>query len=208
MALAVFAGLIVLGIVLPSPAVRFRGGVLLDTVVRRYVRIRTAPGRRRAARLSDGFLWTVSSWAVVVDALIVAGIVHHSSDVASRLVTMDAFSLGLTGSIVTLTKKIIGRERPHVTPEDERRPEDTLSFFGGHAAMSFTGAGLVWMQHRQLPLYGGGAWDLGIGVVALGLAAVTAGLRVAADKHYLSDVLVGSALGLVSGLLVPAIVFG
>jgi membrane-associated phospholipid phosphatase len=207
-ALAVFAVLITVGFLLPSPAVRFRGGVLFDSLVRRYVRIRTASGRRRAAHVSDRLLWTLSSWAVVVDGLIVAPLVHHDPGVAYRLVTMDAFSLGLSGSVLMLTKKVIGRERPHVTPEDARHPEHTLSFFGGHAAMSFTGAGLVWMQHRHLPLYGGGAWDLVVPALALVLAAVTAMLRVAADKHYLSDVLVGSTLGLFSGLVLPSIVFG
>ena len=205
--LVLFGALIILGFRLPSPAVRFRGGVLFDALVRRYVRIRSAAGRRRAARVSDRFLWTLSSWSVVVDALLVATLVHHRLDFAWRLATMDAFSLGLTGSIVMLTKKLIGRERPHVTPEEARHPEDSLSFFGGHAAMAFTGAGLVWFQHHHLALYGGGAWDVAIGVVALCAAAVTASLRVVADKHYLSDVLVGSSIGLVSGLIVPALVF-
>jgi membrane-associated phospholipid phosphatase len=205
-AMAVFAALITLGFVLPSPAMRVRGGVLFDALVRRFLRIRTASGRKRAARVSDVLLWTLSSWAVL-DALVVAGLVHRHGDVAAHLVTMDALSLGVTGSIVMLTKKIIGRERPHVTPETERHPEDNLSFFGGHAAMTFTGAGLVFLQHRHLPLYGGGTRELVVGTIALSLAAVTALLRVAADKHYLSDVLVGSAIGVVSGLIVPLIVF-
>ena len=206
-AIVVFAALITLGFRLRSPDVRFRGGILFDALVRRYARIPSATGRERAARISDRLLWTLSSWAVLVDALIVAPFVHHSGDVAWRLITMDAVSLGFTGAVVMLTKKIIGRERPHVTPDGARHPEDTLSFFGGHAAMAFTGAGLVWFQHRHLALYGG-AWDLGVGSLALLAAAVTAALRVAADKHYLSDVLVGSSLGLFSGLLVPMIAFG
>ena len=60
----------------------------------------------------------------------------------------------------------------------------------------------------QLPLYAGGAWDVAASSIALGLAAVTAGLRVAADQHYLSDVVVCSALGLFSGMIVPAMLFG
>ena len=35
------------------------------------------------------------------------------------------------------------------------------------------------------------------------LAASTAYLRIAADKHYFSDVLVGSAFGMASGIAVP-----
>ena len=43
---------------------------------------------------------------------------------------------------------------------------------------------------------------------ALALAALTAFLRVAADKHYLSDVLVGSTPGILSCVVVPWLIFG
>ena len=40
-------------------------------------------------------------------------------------------------------------------------------------------------------------------VSGLSLAAVTAYFRIAGDKHYLSDVVTGSAVGVVSGLTIP-----
>jgi hypothetical protein len=35
------------------------------------------------------------------------------------------------------------------------------------------------------------------------LATATAYLRIAADKHYLSDVVAGAALGAIGGMLIP-----
>jgi membrane-associated phospholipid phosphatase len=73
----------------------------------------------------------------------------------------------------------VGRTRPNGDPR---------GFPSGHAAASFATAAVV-QEH-----YG---WKLG--VPAMAIAAYTATSRVAADEHWLSDVVFGAALGLVSG---------
>jgi membrane-associated phospholipid phosphatase len=95
-------------------------------------------------------------------------------------------------------KFAVGRERPFVhfaPPGRAHETDDDLSFYSGHTSTVFafaTAAGTVASRRHQplAPL----VWGLG-----LGFAATTGYLRIAADKHYATDVLcglgVGSALG-------------
>ena len=69
--------------------------------------------------------------------------------------------------------------------------------------MSFTAASLVCMHHIHLELYGDPALDYGICGLALASAGTVGALRIVADKHWTSDVLVGTGIGLLSGLGVP-----
>jgi membrane-associated phospholipid phosphatase len=119
------------------------------------------------------------------------------------LVTQTAASALLLNQAV---KFIAGRERPfvHALTPDERsnveNPQDAnLSFFSGHATFAFSAvvaAGTL----AELRAYSRRAL---IWAVGLPLAAATGYLRIAADKHYLSDVLVGAAVGAAFGAGVP-----
>jgi membrane-associated phospholipid phosphatase len=108
-------------------------------------------------------------------------------------------------------KFAVGRERPfvHVLPEDQKglteHPTDNnLSFYSGHTAMAFslvTAAGTVselrGYKHRWL------IWAVGLP------AAASVGLmRMGADKHYLTDVLVGAAAGSLFGVGLPLLLHG
>ena len=61
------------------------------------------------------------------------------------------------------------------------------SFPSGHTSLTFTGAELVRMDYG--PLWGAGAW--GIGVAA-------ASLRIYHNRHWFSDILLGAAIGILS----------
>lgn len=101
-----------------------------------------------------------------------------------------------------IAKHAFSRRRPYanfgsdvITSTDD----DNLSFWSGHSSLGFaltTSAGLVahWRGYRTEPYI----WGVGI---ALSLS--TEYLRIAADRHYLSDVLVGGVVGVSAGLLVP-----
>jgi membrane-associated phospholipid phosphatase len=105
-----------------------------------------------------------------------------------------------------LTKLIAGRERPFVhalAPEQKSltpHPSDNnLSFFSGHSSEAFalaTASGTVGTMrgYRWAPL----AWFVGEA-----MAATTAYLRIAADKHWLTDVVAGAVVGAGIGLAVP-----
>ena len=110
-----------------------------------------------------------------------------------------------------VVKFSVGRERPfvHVLPEDQKgltdKPTDNnLSFYSGHTSLAFslvTAAGTVselrGYRHSWL------IWAVGLP------AAASVGLmRMGADKHYLTDVLVGAVAGSAFGVGVPLLMHG
>ncbi len=105
-----------------------------------------------------------------------------------------------------ITKYVARRERPFVyelspsqkskTPEPD---DNNLSFFSGHTTATFAlaaAAGTVATMrgYRWAPL----TWIAG-GVLAFG----TGYLRMAADKHWFTDVATGMVFGTASGILIP-----
>ena len=79
--------------------------------------------------------------------------------------------------------------------------EDYLSFPSGHASLGFAitaGSAMVchWRHYWTEPY----VWGTGIA-----LSVSTEYLRMAADKHWLSDVLVGGFVGIGAGLLIPSL---
>lgn len=101
-----------------------------------------------------------------------------------------------------LFKWTVGRQRPgvHFGSVDISKNEQNVSFFSGHTTLAFTSAaagGMVaWMRGRKTAA--ASIWSIG-GVLGLS----TAYFRIAADRHYASDVLVGMAVGTLFGLLEP-----
>lgn len=110
-------------------------------------------------------------------------------------------------------KMIAGRARPYARAQaglapdalaSPSKPDDNLSFFSGHAAFSFalaTSAGTIasLRGYRGAPV---------IWATAVPMAGVASFLRIAADKHYVSDVVVGAIVGAASGVLVPIVFHG
>ncbi len=103
-------------------------------------------------------------------------------------------------------KFAVGRGRPYtVGASDELLAEghdladNNLSFFSGHATFAFalvsSAATVATLRGYRL------AWLMW--VVGLPLAATTSILRLAADKHWTTDILLGSAFGLAVGILMP-----
>jgi membrane-associated phospholipid phosphatase len=131
-------------------------------------------------------------------------------DGALRNVPEDALLVAEAGALAAdvtqLTKMLFGRERPFVhalAPEDKARtaqPSDNdLSFFSGHTSEAFAlaaASGTIGTMrgYRWAPL----AWGVGGA-----LAATTAYLRIAADKHWLTDVVVGAIVGAGVGFAIP-----
>jgi membrane-associated phospholipid phosphatase len=103
-------------------------------------------------------------------------------------------------------KFIVGRERPFVRalPAGEKGntadPDDNnLSFFSGHTSLTFSmavasGTVASLRGYRGAPV----VW-----ITGLALAGTTGYLRIAADKHYFTDVLTGAVVGSFVGFAVP-----
>jgi membrane-associated phospholipid phosphatase len=131
-------------------------------------------------------------------------------DHASRGTGVDAF-LVLEATVLALdvnelAKLLLARERPyvHVLHPDERErrrhtDDDDVSFFSGHTTEAFalvaaTGTVATMRGYR---------WAAVPWVVGGGLAAATAYLRIAGDRHWFTDVLVGMLVGIGMGIAVP-----
>ncbi len=139
-------------------------------------------GLALAARLDD------RSGTFVDDALIVAE------------------SAVLSGTVNYLIKAAVGRERPFVhalADEDKpltRRPQDNnLSFYSGHSAYSMSLA----VSAGTVASMRGYRWAPAIWGTGVGLSLTTGYLRIAADKHWTTDVVVGWVAGAAIGYLVP-----
>lgn len=108
----------------------------------------------------------------------------------------------ISQSLAQLAKFSVGRQRPYARfgdPPPAATSDDNLSFFSAHSSFVFS---LVTSSATAARLRGSRAEPV-LWAVGLPLAAATGALRIAGDKHYLSDVLVGAAVGAGTGLVVP-----
>lgn len=160
---------------------------------------------RRAAHISDGLL----ALSLVAPALYLTGTTIDDAD-GDRLLLYSQ-TMAINVALASVTKQLVQRPRPYNYSKDPKvlayaKSEGSdafMSFYSGHAAMSFaaatTGAYLLGTSDAS-PAAKTFAWGAGFGV-----AAMTANLRVRAGKHFYSDVLVGSLVGIAVGYAVPAL---
>lgn len=118
---------------------------------------------------------------------------------------IDALIIAEATSVSAMLTQIVkftaGRQRPdaHYAATGVTRPEDTTSFYSGHTSIAFalavsSGTVASMRGYRLAPLI----WGAG-----LAAAATTGYLRVAADKHYLTDVIAGAVIGSAIGFGLP-----
>jgi hypothetical protein len=198
-------------VVLKQQEDAWSGGILFDEGIRDAVTIESRSTRDAWVLRGDITFYFMTA-APFLDAAITAGLVHGKGDVARELALMDLQAMSMSGFVSVWTQKLGGRVRPLVRecgadPEYDKDCDDDIqrnqSFLSGHTAMSFTGAGLICIQHANIPLYGGGFPDgLACGL-GLGAASFVGVSRLIADRHYTSDVLAGVLIGGVSGFLLP-----
>ena len=202
-------GTVLAGIFAPKNVVHWREGNGFDDGLRGGLRL--DPAQQGGGAIASDVLMGASMIYPYVDAGI-AWLGHGSPDVAWQMAMINTESLALSMAITTGIKVAAGRQRPNAREcEETGRADDpectggdyASSFFSGHAAMAFTGAGLTCAHHTNLKLYGGGAADWMSCVTALGAATATGVLRINADRHYATDVIVGGLVGSVSGYLLP-----
>ena len=144
--------------------------------------------------------------ALALSGLLVAAYRDGRSEQLPVDLLVVAESVAVAMDLDQAVKFTIGRERPFVhalAPSQKlltHAPDDNnVSFYSGHSSWTFalaTAAGTVALMHgyRLAP------WILGVG---LAIAASTAYLRIAADQHYLTDVLTGAAMGSAFGVGLP-----
>jgi membrane-associated phospholipid phosphatase len=110
-----------------------------------------------------------------------------------------------------LTKFLVARRRPfayerdrsegdpHGDPPPHADPDDDLSFFSGHTTATFAMAAAV----GTVATMRGYRWAPVTWIAGGALAATTGYLRIAADKHWLTDVVTAVVVGTAVGIFVP-----
>jgi membrane-associated phospholipid phosphatase len=115
----------------------------------------------------------------------------------SAVVEALAGSAVLTGTF----KRVAARERPWAHFQDPGSGDPNDSFVSGHTSQSFAVATAIGTLCRARHCrHQTTTW-----VVGLVTAGATGYLRIAADKHYMTDVLAGAGVGVLSGLAFPAL---
>jgi membrane-associated phospholipid phosphatase len=121
------------------------------------------------------------------------------------LIFAEAVSLDL--AVNQLVKYSAGRQRPyaHDLPAGaSTSTDDNLSFFSGHTSLAFT-AVAVTGTIAELRGYENAKW---IWIIGAPVAATVGYLRMAADKHWLTDVVTGALVGAGIGAGVPLLLHG
>lgn len=119
----------------------------------------------------------------VMLALKVAGVESRSS--WGRMLVSDAFSAALMGGVVHTLKLTTEVERPDGSNKH--------SFPSGHTAMAFMAATMLTKEYGHKS-----PW---VGIGAYAMATGTGLMRMANNKHWLSDVLTGAGVGVLSAEL-------
>ena len=105
-----------------------------------------------------------------------------SRDSWGRMLVSDAFSAAIMAGVVESIKRTAKEERPDGT--------DNRSFPSGHTATAFMTATMLTKEYGHL-----NPW---IGIGAYSVAAGTGAMRVANNKHWVSDVLTGAGIGIIA----------
>lgn len=160
---------------------------------------------RRASHISDGLL----AASLVAPVAYLTGSTIEDAD-GDRLLVYGQ-SMAINAAFAQAAKYLVQRPRPYLYSKDPavqsyarmQGADARRSFYSGHASLSFgaavTGAYLLGASTdsrsaRAL------AWGAG-----LFTASAAANMRVRAGKHFYSDVLIGSAVGITVGYIVPAL---
>lgn len=163
----------------------------------------------RARRASDLLAFAVVPAGLAAHQLLAA---RHAGDASEGLVDVliVAQAAALAMDVNQVLKFAVGRQRPFVhhgnwlAPDRPPDGDDDLSFYSGHTTLAFSAAAAAGTVsslrgYRSAPA----VWAAG-----LALAGGVGYLRIAADRHYLTDVLAGAVAGTVIGVAAPRLLHG
>jgi len=126
----------------------------------------------------------------------------------SNLHFLYAEALTATGILYSSAAAYVNRLRPFVydaqTPLGKRMSSDSRkSFFAGHVALVATSTFFIARVYADYHPDSHFKW---VGYTLAGAATVATGyMRQAAGEHFLSDILLGTAVGTLSGILTPSL---
>lgn len=163
---------------------------------------RWAAGNYSERANSDSYIPMFASFALPVALMINQNERSH----AGQISVLFLESMATTGALFTITAALVQKSRPLVyntsLPVHERMDKDEQrSFFAGHTAATASASFFVakvfndFNPNSPLKPY---VWG-----VAAAIPATVGYLRIRAGKHFLTDNLVGFAVGAASGILIP-----
>ncbi|MET0339971.1 MAG: phosphatase PAP2 family protein [Polyangiales bacterium] len=158
-----------------------------------------------ARRASDWLLFAIVPGAALGTTLALGQADDRLRGAAVNTVILGE-SMVLTNLLTQLTKYTVARARPFVRLQRKENrdfvagPDDHLSFFSGHTSSTFAlaVATATTATLRGQRTAAAVAWPVGVG-----LAGLTGYFRIAADRHWLTDVITGALVGGLVGVLVP-----
>lgn len=155
-----------------------------------------------AARAADVTAFGVIPAFAAGSLLISSGLDNRIQNAGTDMMLI-AEALTISSLLNQIVKFSVGRARPFTVRNNHGfysdRTDDNLSFYSGHTNMAFAlvvSAGTIaHIRHYDAEPY---IWGIGIP-----MALFVAYARMAAQKHYFTDVLVGALVGSAVGFLVP-----
>jgi len=127
---------------------------------------------------------------------------------AGKIIVMYTESLAITSALFTITAGTVQRSRPLVygdkAPIDTRLSNNSQrSFYAGHVAAAASATFFAAKVYSDL--HPDSKFRTYVWIIAAAVPAVTAYYRYEAGQHFLSDNILGYAIGAASGILVPAL---
>lgn len=182
----------------------------LDEELRDVFRVSDQGTKDVLVTASDALFLAMLAWPIAVDSVLLAGAVRGDWDVALQTALIDLQVLAVAQMATWLTSRLTGRVRPESvecvaagTCLDEGSGP-VQSFVGGHSLMAFASAGLTCTHHLESPWIAGNveaaAMTCGSSLV---LATALGFMRLAVDRHWASDIALGSAMGAAIGFAMP-----
>jgi membrane-associated phospholipid phosphatase len=176
----------------------------------------TPPGIDTAVR--NALVWeesarTADILSTVLDAAVPASALgflllsaNGAGDFNAGLVDSLLVTEAVAGALLVnqVVKLLVARKRPYAFFEHDvgySRSEDNLSFYSGHSSLAFSAMAAA-VTVASMRGYPGVAIFAGVGFT---VAAGVGYLRLAADQHWMTDVLVGAAVGGLMGWAIPRI---
>lgn len=150
--------------------------------------------------IRNGLKWSNTKTAATISDIMLFGVMPAAAFVSpvwtnhnyGRAALTIGEAMVFTGVVTQVAKFSVARARPYAYHGgDYSNPDSRLSFFSGHTSYSFalaiSSAMLIAESYPQQSalVYG----------VATTLALIPGYLRIAADKHYFSDVIIGAIIG-------------
>jgi membrane-associated phospholipid phosphatase len=194
----------------PPKDARWEGGIWFDDAARDGLRLESADDRKRVRAWGDLPYYAAPVIPLIVDPLVAAWLVRGDGKTALNveLIGLEAFSY--VGLLSFVSTRASVRERPD-SSECRRQPDtedcevNTESFWSGHTSIAAASAGVVCANHSYLPLWGHPVADAGACALATTGAVATGVSRLAADRHYTTDVVAGFGVGFGVGYAVPTL---